>query len=354
MKPLLMIPGPTNVPDRILEAMNRQMINHRGKEFSQIYANIFEDLKYLFQTKNYVLPITCSGTGGAEAVVANITKPGDKVLIVSNGEFGGRMGDIFESYNAKVSRINNATVGPVTQEEFSQALKKNKDVKFVGLVQNETSTTVRNPVEEIVKISKEEDKIVIVDAVSSLGGDYLDTDKLGIDFVVSATQKCLACPPGLSMVSVKEEMWSLINPRSTYFDFKRIRKFFDDYKEPPFTPAIPIFYALEEGLKMLKEETLEKRIKRHYECSSLLRKGLENLGMDLVIKEERFASKTVTAANVPEGMKEADIRKKMQAEGIIIAAGFGSLHDKVIRIGTMGMVSKEDVNITLEVLEKIL
>ena len=349
-----MIPGPTNVPERILKAMDKQMINHRGKEFEQIYENVCQDLKYLFQTKGYVLPITCSGTGGVEAVVANITKPGDKALIVANGEFGGRMSDIFERYGTKSVRIRDAAVGAVTAEEFEEALKKNKDVRFVAAVHNETSTAVRNPVEEIVKIAKEEDKIVVIDAVSSLGGDYLDTDKLDIDFVVAATQKCLACPPGLSMISVKEEMWSLINPRSTYFDLKRIRKFLDDSKEPPFTPAIPIFYALEEGLKMLKEETLEKRIRRHYECSSSLRKGLEDLDMDLVIKEEKFASKTVTAFNVPEGMKGSDIRRKMQAEGIIIAAGFGNLYDKVIRIGTMGTISKEDVNKTLEALEKVI
>src|SRR3989338_7280246 len=142
MKPLLMIPGPTNVPERILNAMQKPMVNHRGNEFSTMYENIFEDLKYLFQTKNYVLPITCSGTGGVEAVIANIARPGDKSLVVANGEFGGRMGDIFENYNSKVSRIKNATIGPVTAEEFTQALKKNKDTKFVGLVQNETSTAV--------------------------------------------------------------------------------------------------------------------------------------------------------------------------------------------------------------------
>ena len=351
---LLMIPGPTNVPERILKAMDRQMVNHRGKEFKQIYENVCEDLKYLFQTKDYVLPITCSGTGGVEAVVANIARPGDKALVVANGEFGGRMSDIFERYGTKSVRIKDAAVGSVTSEEFEDALKKNKDVRFVAAVHNETSIAVRNPVEEIVKIAKEEDKIVIIDAVSSLGGDYLDTDKLDIDFVVSATQKCLACPPGLAMISVKEDMWSLINSRSTYFDLKRIRRFYDDYKEPPFTPAIPIFYALEEGLKMLKEETLEKRIKRHYECSSLLRKGLSDLGLDLVIKEEEFASKTVTAVNVPEEMRGADIRRKMQTEGIVIAAGFGNLYEKVIRIGTMGTVSKEDVNKTIETLEKIL
>jgi len=349
-----MIPGPTNVPERILSAMQKPMINHRGSEFSTMYENIFEDLKYLFQTKNYVLPLTCSGTGGVEAVVANIAEVGDKALITAKGEFGGRMADTFDKYGAKTVRIKDDGIPMVTAEEFAQALKKNKDTKFVGVVHNETSTAVRNPVEEIVKIAKEEDKIVIVDAVSSLGGDYLDTDKLDIDFVVSATQKCLACPPGLAMISVKEDMWPLIKPKSTYFDMKRVKRFYDDYRQPPFTPAIPIFYALEEGLKMLKEETLEKRIKRHYECSSLLRKGLENLGMDLMIKDEEFASKTVTAANVPEGMKGTEIRKKMISEGIIIAAGFGNLYDKVIRIGTMGSISKEDVNRTLEALERIL
>jgi aspartate aminotransferase-like enzyme len=288
-----------------------------------------------------------------EAAITNTVRKGDKALVAANGEFGGRMADIFEKYGAKTARITTDS-GVVTAEEIEEALKKNRDVKFVGIVHNETSTAVRNPVEEIAKIAKEREKIILVDAVSSLGGDNLETDKLGIDFVISATQKCLACPPGLSMVSIGEEMWSLMEPRSTYFDLKRVRKFYDEKKEPPFTPAIPIFYALQEGLKMLQEETLEKRIRRHYECSSLLRKGLLDIDLDLVIKEENFASRTVTAVNVPEGMKASEIRKKMLAEGIAIAGGFGVMQDKVLRIGTMGVVTRENVNMTLEALERIL
>jgi len=361
MEKLLMIPGPTNVPERIMKAMQKPIINHRGRDFHALYERIEQGLKYLYQTENYVFPLAGSGTLAVEAAIANITEPNNTALVVNNGEFGSRMAETFRRYGANTFEISADISSPVIEnlhEIIDKHLMNNKEIKYVGMVYTDTSTAIRNPLEKVADVVRMYGKIFIVDAVSALAGDYLDTNKLAVDLVASATQKCLACPPGLGMVSVSERAWKNmedIEPRSLYCDLKRMRQYYDERRETPFTPNIDGFYALEEGLNFLREEKLENRIKRHYECSQYLRDRLKELGLKLLVEKDEYASKTVTAAYLPENVNSNALRIKMEDEhGIVIAGGFGKLKEKIIRVATMGIIKKEYVDRTTEALKKSL
>jgi aspartate aminotransferase-like enzyme len=357
---LIMLPGPTQVPERILKAMSKPMINHRGAEFEKLYAEIAEGLKYLFQTqKNDVYPLTASGTGGVECAALNIVEKGDKVIVPTNGEFSERLAEAFEKAGADLVNPKFELGTAIDPNVVEEALNDNKDARIVAFVYNETACGVRNPAEEIVKVAKEHDALIIVDAISNLGGDYLYMDKWNVDAVITGSQKCLACPPGLSFISLSEDCWNKVEKskkekETIYFDLLKIKEYHKK-NETPFTPAVPILYALQEALKMLKEEGIEKRIKRHAECAKSMREGLKSLGLKLFPKDEKFASNTVTASFGPQGVPVADmIKKLLEDTGIVIAGGMGETKGKVFRVGTMGAVTQNEVNLTLNGIRSVL
>lgn len=357
---LIMLPGPTQVPERILKAMSKPVINHRGVSFEHLYAGLAEGLKHLFQTqKNDVYPLTASGTGGVECAALNVIEEGDKVVVPTNGEFSERLAEAIEKAGAEVINPKFELGTAIDPKAVDETLDAHEDAKMVAFVYNETACGVRNPAEEITRIAKKHGALVICDAISNLGGDYLYMDRWGVDVVVTGSQKCLACPPGLAFVSLGEEAWKKVERRknhnaSLYFDLLKIREFHKK-NETPFTPAVPLLYALQEALKMLKEEGLEKRIKRHADCANAMREGLKTLGLKLFPKDERYASNTVTAAWGPPGVPPADLIKKLLEDtGIVIAGGMGETKGKIIRIGTMGTVTKNEVNLTLNGIKSVL
>jgi aspartate aminotransferase-like enzyme len=356
---LIMLPGPTQVPERILKAMSRPMINHRGAEFEKLYAEVAEGLKYLFQTqKSDVYPLTASGTGGVECAALNIVEKGDKVVIPTNGEFGERLAESFEKAGAVLVNPKFEVGSPIDPKTLEKTLESNEDTKMVAFVYNETSCGIRNPAEELVKIAKEHQVLVIVDAISNLGGDTLPMDKWGVDAVVTGSQKCLACPPGLSFISLSENCWSKVDNKkekeTVYFDLAKIKEFHKK-NETPFTPAVPLFYALQEALKMLKEEGIEKRIRRHADCAKSMREGLKSIGFKLFPKDEKFASNTVTASYALQSVPVADMIKKLIDDtGIVIAGGMGETKGKIFRVGTMGTVTQNEVNLTLNGIKSVL
>jgi aspartate aminotransferase-like enzyme len=351
---LIMLPGPTQVPERILKAMTKPMINHRGAEFEKLYAEIAEGLKYLFQTqKNDVYPITASGTGGVECATTNVIEKGDKVIVPTNGEFSERLMESIKTAGAEVVSLKfelGTAINPATVDE---ALGKHKDAKMVAFVYNETACGVRNPAQELTKIAKNHNAMVICDAISNLGGDYLYMDKWDIDVVITGSQKCLACPPGLSFVSFGEAAWKKVEQRkgekhTQYFDLLKMREFHKK-NSTPFTPAISLVFALQEGLKMLKEEGIEKRISRHIECSKSMRDGLKGLGLKLFPKNEKYASNTVTASWGPQAVPVGDIIKTLLEDtGIVIAGGMGETKGKIFRVGTMGACTQKEVKLTVD------
>ncbi len=350
---LIMVPGPTNVPDRVMRAMMKPMIDHRGSEFRTIYRDVAENLRYLFQTEGDVFILTVSGTGGVECAISNVVNPGDKVIVPVFGLFSERVKEKIIRRGGEAIEISLDWGTAPKAEQIKQTVEKEDGVKAIAVLYNETSTgvTVRD-LPEIGKIAKDNDALFIVDAVSILGGDQLPVDKWDVDICVTGSQKCLACPPGLALISVSEKAWETVEKTSRpfYLDLVQMRKFSERH-ETPFTPAIPLVFALDEALKMIREERLEKRFERHKICGEAFYDAVEALNlMQLPKKEDR--SHTVIALKKPPDVNNADVRRIMKERyKVVIAGGAGKLRDEIFRIGSMGIISEAEVIRTVSALE---
>ena len=353
---LIMLPGPTNVPDRVLRAMCKPLIGHRGPEFRELHERIVENARYAFQTEADVFVLTCSGTGGVACALENVLQPGDEVVVPVMGVFSERMAETARRRGAKVVEVPVAWGSAPTREQVEPFM--HEGVKALCLVYNETSTgAIARELPALAELAKEHGTLVVVDAVSVLGGDVLPVDEWGIDICITGSQKCLACPPGLALVSVSKEAWRAIEAnerRPFYFDLVRAREFLRERCETPFTPAIPLFYALDEALAMLREEGLEKRIERHARCARAFYAAVEAMGLR-AFPEPRWRSQTVIAVEVPEGVDPQALRSAMKERyGVLIGGGMGKLRERIVRIGCMGIISAREVLITVGALEDCL
>jgi aspartate aminotransferase-like enzyme len=346
---LIMLPGPTNVPDRVTNAMIKAMINHRSETFTGILKGITEKAKRLFQTQDEAIVLSASGTGGVEAAVWNIVRPGDNVVIPVFGEFSQRMAEAIELAGGHAVRVS-ADLGKVPSlEQIKEAVEKTKDLKAVYVVHNETSTGCTIPyTEQLGKIARDRGAFYVVDAISSLGGYAIPVDRWGVDICITGSQKCLAAPPGLALLSMSKKAVDFVKknpPRVRYFDLARQLDFLA-HGETPFTPAIPLYYALEEALSMLMEEGLEKRVERHSKCSATLYSTVAAMGLKTFC-DPSFRSNTVVAALYPDGIDDGKFRKQLTDEhDAVIAGGFAHLKGKLFRIGCMGEVSSAHVHRT--------
>ena len=352
----LRIPGPTPCPPEILQALNKQMINHRGKEFAGIIQKVTAGLKDVYQTKNDVLILTSSGTGGMEAAIVNFLSPGDKVLSVTNGVFGNRFGDIAKQFGADVIRLHFEWGKADDPDAVRQALEADPAIKTVLITHNESSTGVTNDIQALSRIVKEYDKLLIIDAVSGMGAIDLKTDAWNCDVVVTGSQKAWMIPPGLSIISVSPRAWAANSsakmPRY-YWDLKKARKSLEG-NQTPFTPAISNFYGLEVALDMMKKEELANIFSRHIRIGELVRKEVKKLGLSL-FADESSASNTVTAIYPPEGINPDTLRRVLREEyQVILAGGQQDLKGKIFRIGHLGWVSEDDINITIAAINKAL
>jgi aspartate aminotransferase-like enzyme len=359
LRRLLMIPGPTNVPDRILKAMAKPMINHRGSEFHDLQERIVDGLKYAFQTKADVYALTCSGTGGVEAAIFNVVDEGDEVIVPVGGVFAERMAEEVKSVGGRVVEVPLRWGSAVKASQVEEALESHPGAKAVALVYNETSTgATARELRKIGELTHRRGVLLIVDAISILGGDELKVDDWHIDICIAGSQKCLACPPGLALISVSPRAWKVMEERrarrSFYFDLLACRRFHEERRETPFTPALPLYFALDEALKMLREEGLERRIERHRRCASALYEAFESMKLSLLADPEA-RSNTVIAAEYPPGVDDAKFRAAMRDEfGVEVAGGMGRLKGRIFRVGSMGVVSGEDVLATVEATAKSL
>jgi len=356
VKMQLRIPGPTPCPPQALEAMGRQMINHRGGEFGGILDSITGKLKQVFQTKADVFVLTASGTGGLEAAVVNTLSPADKVLSISNGAFGERFADIAARYGAEVIPLNFEWGKPVDLDVIEKTLKANGNFKAVLATHNETSTGMTNNIGEISAIVKKFDKLLLVDAISSLGCINLPTDDWNCDVVVTASQKGWMVPPGLAMVSVSEKGWQAHSeakmPRY-YWDFSKARDFLLK-GQTPWTPAVSIFYALDVTLDLMLSEGLDNIFARHAQVGQTARNGVESLGLSIFPVEE-YASNTVTAVNATDKIDVAKLIQVLREEyKVILAGGQQRLSGKIFRIGHLGLVHEKDIKSVLEALDRAL
>ncbi len=302
-----MLPGPTNVPNRVMRAMLAPIINHRSDDFVELYTDVVDKTQQVFQTQNDIVALSASGTGAVEAGVINLIKKDDKVIIPVNGEFSNRLAQLIAGQGANVVKLETPPGQNATFDQIKEAFDNNKDVKAFYVVHNETSTgTMVNYLDKVSDLTSRNDAFYVVDSVSLLGGVELPVDKWNVDVCMTGAQKALAAPPGISPISVspKAKKYMIENPPSTmYFNLARYFKYYEESKHTPFTPALPLLYAYREALTIMLEEGLESVYKRHKVCSDALYSGLSAIGLTPFAKEED-RSITIVALNYLEGLQD--------------------------------------------------
>lgn len=344
----LRIPGPTPLPPEILSALSRQMISHRGKSYEEIHGRIVNNLKYFFQTENEIFLLTSSGMGGLEFAIVNFFSPGNTIVSFTCGEFGERWADVARNFGARVVQVKFPYGEAVDKNIVAKTLDKEKKIDGVLITHNETSIGVLNPVAEISSLVKKHKTkpLFLVDAISSLGAVDLPMDKIGIDVLVTASQKAWMSPPGLSMVSVSQraiEKHANAKMPRYYFDLTKFRSYAQK-NQTPATPAISTIFALDTSLELMKKEGKENIFKRHIKFRDYTREKIKKLKLPLFV-EDRDASPTVTSIKVPaqiEAKAWLDLMK--QKYQVILAGGMGEMKGKIIRIAHMGFVSSRDLD----------
>ncbi len=358
LKPYLMVPGPTAVPERILQAMHRPMINHRGPQYEEMFRRISEGLKRVFKTQSDVLTFPAAGTGALEAAIVNTLSPGDLVLSVSTGVFGDRFAEIAGRFGAQVEKLEFPWGEGAQPEALAERLARDSEraIKAILLTHNETSTGVTNNIQALAKAKGDHPALILVDAVSALAAINLEMDAWGLDVVVTGAQKALMLPPGLGFVAMNERAWeahSRAKMPKFYWDAQAVKKSLGKGQNP-YTPPVSLIFGLDEALKMIDEEGLENVFARHCLLRDALRVGLKAQGLKLLAGDED-ASPAVTAVLVPEGMEGKAIQKMMrETYGITLAGGQKKLENKIIRIGHVGYVAATDILVTLSVLDMAL
>ncbi|MEE9511752.1 MAG: alanine--glyoxylate aminotransferase family protein [Nitrosopumilaceae archaeon] len=358
MEYLSMLPGPTNVPNRVMRAMLAPIINHRSDDFVELYTDVVDKTQQVFQTQNDIVALSASGTGAVEAGVINLIKKDDKVIIPVNGEFSNRLSQLIAGQGANVVKLETPPGQNATFDQVKEAFDNNKDVKAFYVVHNETSTgTMVNYLDKVSDLTSRNDAFYVVDSVSLLGGVELPVDKWNVDVCMTGAQKALAAPPGISPISVspKAKKYMVENPPSTmYFNLARYFKYYEESKHTPFTPALPLLYAYREALTIMLEEGLESVYKRHKVCSDALYSGLSAIGLTPFAKEED-RSITIVALNYLEGLQDKIFRDTLaQKFKVLVAGGFGDLKGKVFRVGCMGEVSPYHVMRTISAISSTL
>ena len=369
---LLMTPGPTRVPERVLRAGARPIIHHRTPEFSAQLAEMLELLRPVFGTAGAVLPVHTTGRGAMEAAICNLFSPGDQVAMCSNGKFSEMWATFAESYGLVVHRIARDWARSVAPFEVEQILGRNPNIRGVAVAYSETSTGVANDIEAVCRAVHAHNALVLVDGVSALGGMPFAFDAWGVDFAVTASQKCLMSGPGMAFVTLSERAWAATRrarlPRN-YWDFEEIRREVTRPKpETPGTPPIQIVLQVAEALRMIHEEGLDNVYRRHTQMAERTRAAVSALGLSLQCPSLRRFSATVTAVSVgpptlgvgatagaaDNGAAVRRVRDGMKARGILVAAGLGPYASTGFRIGPMGDIRLEDVERTLAALEDVI
>lgn len=357
-KLMLMIPGPTPVPESVLLALAKHPIGHRSGDFSKIMAEVTEGLQWLHQTQNDLLILSASGTGAMEAGIINFLSPGDRVLVGCNGKFGDRWAEVCDAYGVNAERVTAPWGEPLDPEQFRQKLEADheKQIKAVIITHSETSTGVLNDLEAINRhVKAHGEALIIVDAVTSLGAVSVPVDEWGLDVVGSGSQKGYMIPPGLAFVSVSAKAWKAYTtaklPRF-YLDLGKYRK---DAKKntTPFTPPVNLFFALQASLKLMRNQGLETIFTRHQRLTQATRAAVRAMGLPL-FAPDAAASPAITAV-APEQVDAEAIRSVMKKKfDIALAGGQDHLKGKIFRIGHLGFVSERDILAAIAALEATL
>ena len=354
----LMIPGPTPVPENVLNCMSKHPIGHRSGDFQEIVQKTTEQLKWLHQTTADVLTITGSGTAAMEAGIINTLSKGDRVICGENGKFGERWVKVAKAYGLDVKIVKANWGEPLDPSQFKMILERDteKKIKAVILTHSETSTGVINDLQAINKEVKNHGKaLTIADCVTSLGACNIPMDEWGIDVIASGSQKGYMIPPGLSFVAMSKRAWeanSVSDLPRFYLDLKQYLKAVNN-KSNPFTPAINLYFALEASLTMMQDEGLNNIFTRHLRHQKATEEGIKAMGLNLFTKEG-CGSPAITAVQ-PENIDAESIRKTIKNDfDILLAGGQDHLKGKIFRIGHLGFVNDRDILSVISALESTL
>ncbi|MDI9457642.1 MAG: alanine--glyoxylate aminotransferase family protein [Dethiobacteria bacterium] len=352
----LLIPGPAPIPHTVAQAMSTKMFNHRGPRFKELITELTASLKRVFQTEGRLFILTASGTGAMEAAIVNFLSPGEKVISLVNGSFGDRLASIAAIYGAEVERMETAWGQPLDYRGVEAKLKKDTEqaIRAITVVHNESSTGMINDLEMISRIRGDHPALLIVDTVSSMGAVELPVDRLGVDVCFTGSQKALLLPPGLSFISASERAWEAAARSKMpkfYFDLSKAQEYLEK-GQTPFTPALPQCVALQEGLRIYFTEEQESHYDRHRRMAAAIRAAARALRLELLVKEERYASPTVTAVMKPPQVNVDQLREVMRNRfGVEIAGGQGPLEGQVFRFGHLGAVTELDLVAGIAALE---
>jgi len=336
-----LLPGPVKMHPRVLQAMSAPAMNHRGPEFKEILSEIRGLTQYLFGTRGPVAVLSGSGTAGLEAAVSGLLRKEDRVLNLVNGKFSERFHDLCQVFTTPTAL--SFEWGTAVDPEKVAATLDAGAFKAVTVCWNETSTGLTNPIAQVAKVVKEHDAFLIVDGITAVGGLENRMEAWGIDALVMGSQKCLAAPPGLSAVALSGAAYESLHSDTSFYMNLKAHTDALAHQDTPFTPAVPLFLAFREALRMLKEEGLENRIARTRRLAEAARAGVDALGLRLY-PDRRFLSDTVTAIRYPPGVDDGAFRKELRERyGTIVAGGQGPLKGHIFRIGHMGICSFEDL-----------
>jgi alanine-glyoxylate transaminase/serine-glyoxylate transaminase/serine-pyruvate transaminase len=359
---ILLGPGPSPVSSRVLRALAAPTLGHLDPQYVAIMDEVCELLRQVFRTKNALtFPVSGTGMAGMECIAVNLVEPGDEVIVCINGVFGGRMKDVMERCGATVHALEAPWGDVFAIEQIAAALDRHPKAKLVGIVHAETSTGAHQPLAGLADLVRSKNALLVVDAVTSLGGHELRVDDWGIDAIYSGTQKCLGCPPGLAPVSFGDRALAVMDarrtkPQSWYLDVSMLRKYYTSGgggRVYHHTAPVNMTYALREALAIVLEEGLDARATRHQSMHQRLRAGLEAMGIGYVPKHSLH---TLNCIHIPAGADDALVRKRLLEEyGIEIGGGLGAMAGKAWRIGLMGHgAMQRNVDLVLAALREVL
>ena len=351
IKKYLLAPGPTPVPPEVLLAMAQPIIHHRTPQFEAVVAEVRAGLQRLFETRQDVLMLAASGTGAMEAAVTNTTSPGDRVVVVNGGKFGERWGKIASAYGLAVTEIKVEWGRAVEPDAVARALKEHPDTRLVLMQASETSTTALHPVEPIAGLTRARDTLLVVDGITAVGVLPLPMDAIGIDILITGSQKALMLPPGLAFLALSEKAWKAAAAARTprfYFDLKRER---DNQAQntTAWTPAISLVSGMQAALKLLFAEELANVFARHERLARATRAGVQALGMKLLAPD--CPSPATTGAYLPDGVPGKLVGYLRDRVGVTFAGGQDQLKGKIVRIAHLGYIGTFDVVTALAALE---
>lgn len=355
--PRLLTPGPTPLPPEVLQAMAQPIIHHRTPQFQAILKEVAEGLQEIFRTAQPVYILASSGTGAMETAVVNLLSRGDEALVIRGGKFGERWTELCEAYGVQAIPLDVPWGQAPTPAQVRESLRAHPKVAVVFSTLCETSTGVTQDIQGIAKVVQGTSALLVVDAISGLGAERLETEAWGVDVVVSGSQKGLMLPPGLAFITVSPKAWARIQGSTSpkyYFSLPLMKTVWDKEQDTPFTPAITLIIALAAALRRIRQEGLDRILERHRRNAEAIRRAAVAMGLELYAHPS-CASQAITAIKVPTGLDGKKLVKTLRdAHGITIAGGQAELTGKIFRIASMGYIQEADIRVAIQTLEQVL